>query len=344
MNDKASGYLTSFVLAVGALCSFAGGVPAYGAPIQYTLNVDGGNTVGSIGGAVFTQGIMILTFTGDTNDIIPFDVPASGTVPETVGYVLLKGQATVFIYDLANGASYQATFLPSGGIYVGVDNTNNGFGFGSGGVPPSDPAFPGPIGYPQLFLPPGTGTLAAWNLATPLSLVGYGVGCTAFPLTCANVGPPLATTAGDLILDHQGIAAASLQVQLLEIPFSSFSARANGSLTRSGYFSLQGTVALGTGGAPFNPTTDAIALQFGPFSASLPPGSLQVTGPGAFTYTGTVSGSPFTLHLTQVANGVYRLRAAASHVNLRGTTNPVTVTLTIGSNTGSTTVRVQTDN
>jgi hypothetical protein len=343
MTTTLSGHVVRFAWAICAAVSFVCVPPAHAAGIRYTLTVYGGNTAGSIGGHAFTQGIMVLTFTGDTDDIIPFDVPATATVPkETRGHMLLTGEATVTIYDLATKASYNATFLPSARIYVGVDNTNYGFGFGSGGVPPSNPAFPGPVGYPQAFIPPGKEPLASWNLAKPLTIFGWGISCTAFPFTCADAGPPLATTKGNLILNHQIAASASLEVQLISVPFSSFSARASGSLVSSGYFALEGTFALGGGGEAFDPATDAIALKFGPFSASLPAGSLHAAGRGSWTYSGTVSGSLFTLRLTQVANRVYEVRASAHPVNLKGVTNPVGLHLRIGSNSGSTTVKVAT--
>jgi hypothetical protein len=348
MTTTLSGHFVRFASAICAAASFVCAPPSHADGIRYTLTVYGGNTAGSIGGHAFTQGIMVLTFTGDTDDIIPFDVHASATVPkETRGRVLLTGEATVFIYDLATNASYNATFLPRAGIYVGVDNTNHGFGFGSGGVPPTvngmpNPAFPGPIGYPQLFFNGELEPLGSWNLASPLTInyPAWGVSCTAFPRTCADHGPPLATTKGNLILDHQTNASASLEVQLMSIPFSSFSARASGSLVSSGSFALEGTFALGGGGEPFDPATDAIALKFGPFSASLRAGSLHAAGRGSWTYSGTVSGSRFTLRLTQVANRVYEVRASAHPVNLKGVTNPVRLDLKVGSNSGSTTVKV----
>jgi hypothetical protein len=227
---------------------------------------------------------------------------------------------------------------------VGVDNTNYGFGFGSGGVPPTlngipNPAFPGYVGYPQLFTQ-GVGILGSWHLATPLTISGWGISCTRYPFKCADPGPPLATTAGNLILNHQDVAAASLDVQLVSIPFSSFSATASGSLVSSGSFALEGTFALGGGGEAFDPATDAITLKFGTFSASLRAGSLHAAGRGSWTYSGTVSGSRFTLRLTQVANRVYEVHASASPVNLKGVTNPVKIRLTVGSNSGSTTVKV----
>jgi hypothetical protein len=345
MTTTLSGHFVRFAWAVCVAVSFLCVPPAHAGGIKYTLTVYGGNTAGSIGGHAFTQGIMVLTFTGDTDDIIPFDVPATATLKGARGHVLLTGEATVFIYDLATNASYNATFLPSAGIYVGVDNTNYGFGFGSGGVPPTlngipNPAFPGSTGYPQLFTQ-GVGILGSWNLAGPLpTLNGWGVSCTAYPFTCADPGPPLATTKGNLILNHQTNASASLEVQRMSIPFSSFSATASGSLVTSGHFTLTGTFALGGGGETFDPATDAITLKFGTFSASLRAGSLHAAGRGSWTYSGTVSGSRFTLRLTQVANRVYEVHASASPVNLKGVTNPVKIRLTVGSNSGSTTVKV----
>jgi hypothetical protein len=133
-----------------------------------------------------------------------------------------------------------------------------------------------------------------------------------------------------------------MEAQLISIPFSSFSATASGSLVSSGHFSLDGTFALGGGGEAFDPATDAFALKFGPFSASLRAGSLQAAGRGIWTYSGTVSGSPFKLRLRQLAARVYEVHASACRVNLKGVTNPVKIHLRVGSNTGSTTVKVVT--
>jgi hypothetical protein len=186
------------------------------APIQYTLAVDGGNTSGTIGGVAFTQGVETLQFTGDTKDVLPYTVPNISTTGTTSGYILLKGTATITIYDLANGNSYQATFLPAAGIFVSIDNTHVSVGFGSFGVPPGSPGFPGLVAYPEGML--GQGTVATdpfgtWDLRSSLGWQpGWTISDAGFPLgPDVKVGPALATTAGALIFNQQFIASSSFE-------------------------------------------------------------------------------------------------------------------------------------
>jgi hypothetical protein len=90
------------------------------------------------------------------------------------------------------------TFLPSDGIYIGIDNFNAGVGFGSFGVPPSSSSFPGQPAYP-FGMSGRDGFVLSYNLRGNETEHGPGFSCVDFPNTC--LAPiPLATTAGDLIL------------------------------------------------------------------------------------------------------------------------------------------------
>ena len=83
-----------------------------------------------------------------------------------------------------------------------------------------------------------------------------------------------------------------------------------------------------------NPLTQAVALQVGPFSATIPPGSFKQTGP-AFTFAGVIIGVNLQALIAPTGTLRYAFAAAAENPNLTGTTNPVPVTLTIGSDSGA---------
>jgi len=312
-------------------------------PIVYTLAVDGGNTSGSIGGNTFTQGIVALTFTGDTDDVIPYSVPNVSTTGTTTGYLLLKGKASIWIYDIANGNTFSADFLPAAGIYVSTDNTHNSVGFGSFGVPPSDPAFPGPVTYPEGYL--GSSINSPWatyDLKSNLSNVqGWAISCSNFPVGCDPTGPALATTAGDLFLDHQGIALSYFTAQIQSIPFASFNAKgvAAGAKPHSS-FALSGSLTLGTASTGFNPATDAFSLQFGPYSVSLPAGSFKTKAGGVLEFAGALSGVILDVRLIPAGTGTYRFTVAAARVDLTGLANPASVQLNLGDNVGTANVTV----
>ena len=86
--------------------------------------------------------------------------------------------------------------------------------------------------------------------------------------------------------------------------------------------------------ASINPLAQAVALQVGPFSATIPAGQFKQFGP-LFTFAGVISGVNVQALIAPTGTLRYAFLAAAEHPNLTGTTNPVPVTLTIGNDTGT---------
>jgi hypothetical protein len=323
---------------MGLLCGLCAGA-ATAAPIQYTLIVDGGNTVGTLGGIPFTQGIVTLQFVGDTGDVMPFTVSNAPDPGTTSGYILLKGQATIDIYDLANGASYSASFLPLAGIYVSTDNTHLSVGFGSFGVAPGSPSFPGLPVYPEGML--GCCSLATYDLKSGLaSTQGWSISDAGFPAYTA-VGPPLPTSAGALVLNEQGIAYSFFEAQILSYPFASLVASAHAASTVHGRFAIAGGLTFAAGSNGFNNATDALTVQFGPYSATLPGGSLVAGEDGELRYSGVVAGAQVNVRLypSRGGNG-YRFHISASGVDLSGLNKLATLKLGLGDNSGSITLGV----
>jgi hypothetical protein len=129
------------VLLLAALLAFT--AETRGVPITYTLEVyrtpgvpSGTSPSGKLGAISFggSNGDVILTFTfeGDTANVIPF---TTTTTPPASGFEILIGVASVEVKDANSGViSAQGIFSPSAGIFVSVDNTNHGMGFGSFGT------------------------------------------------------------------------------------------------------------------------------------------------------------------------------------------------------------------
>jgi hypothetical protein len=319
-----------------------GATVAQATPIVYTMEVVGGNTTGTLGGVPISEGLVTITFTGDTRDIIPYSVPNVTTAGNTTGYILLKGTATLYIYDLANNAQYSTEFLPSAGIYVSLDTTHNSVGFGSFGVPPTDAAFPGPVAYPEGFLGNTTGPWATWDMTTNLAWqTGYAISCSNFPVSCASPGPALPTAMGDLILNQQSIALAYFEAQLQQAPFAALTGRVSVSgLTTRSNFNLSGSLTLNAAGSPFNPVTDAFSIELGPYQASLPAGSFRTRSDGSFAFSGSILGNLLTIHLVPGTAGNYTFTVATTRVDLTGLVDPAPLTLTFGANTGTANIPV----
>jgi hypothetical protein len=188
--------LTARLCAVAALSVWAFAPQADAMPVTYELDVVGSDVSGSLGATTFSNALMFLTFKADTTKVIPYSRPKAS------GYDVLVGTATVIIRDDSGGIIGQATFLPSAGIYVGVDNTNNGIGFGSFGVPPTDPSFPGQPAYPSSMIPLNPyPNVTTYNLRSNFSTGGDAISCVNFPAAC-GAAIALPTTSGDLILNQ----------------------------------------------------------------------------------------------------------------------------------------------
>ena len=74
-----------------------------------------------------------------------------------------------------------------------------------------------------------------------------------------------------------------------------------------------------------------------PNATTVPPGSFKKTG-ALFTFAGVIDGVNLQALIFPTGTLRYAFAAAAEHPNLTGTKNPVPVTLTIGNDTGMTSV------
>jgi hypothetical protein len=94
---------------------------------------------------------------------------------------------------------------------------------------------------------------------------------------------------------------------------------------------------------PINPLAQPVTFQVGTLALTIPPGSFTGTVTasafGPFFFTGTING--VSLHAAIAPTGAKRFtfQAGAQNASLTGTKNPVPVTLTIGNNKGTASVK-----
>jgi YVTN family beta-propeller protein len=124
------------------------------------------------------------------------------------------------------------------------------------------------------------------------------------------------------------------------VPFLAFNAKLViqfGSLPNLDAFGL-GSGFMLSGTAPaINPLTAPVTLQIGTFSTTIPSGSFKKDG-SSFVFAGSVGGVDLGARITPTGTLRYTFDAGAKGANLTGTTNPVQVMLTIGDDSGATSV------
>jgi hypothetical protein len=323
-------------------------------PITYTLFVGGGNATGSVGSldasgqctapacTAFSNAYVTLTFDGDTADVFTFTVP--GPNGDVTGAEISQGTATFAIVDFSHVIA-QGTFLPGAGIFVSVDQTNDGVGFGSHALPLGDPGFPGEPVYPYALLT-SKDAVAGYDLGKSdtvndffrpgfaISCLGFGVGpCEADPTRLA-----LPTTAGDLVLYNVNIASASFTAHPhpAVTPFAAFDASVE---IRGGSFQVQGRFTLDPASDGIDPTGEDATLAVGPYQVDIPAGSFRATRGGGYKFEGAVDGVQLEVKISPRGGSNFRLEAQGKRADLSGVDEPVAVTLTIGNDTGSTSAR-----
>jgi hypothetical protein len=126
------------------------------------------------------------------------------------------------------------------------------------------------------------------------------------------------------------------------VPFSAFGVKLAievGKSPNPGAFELLSVYTLGQSSNGINPVAEPVTFQIGTFATTIPAGSFAGTGFGPFTFGGVVDGVNLQVRIEPTGTKRYNLKAEARHPNLIGTVNPVPVTLTIGNNGGTVSVK-----
>ncbi len=125
------------------------------------------------------------------------------------------------------------------------------------------------------------------------------------------------------------------------VPFASFHPSLAIDNGKHPGFVLTSIFTLGSGTSGLNPATEAMTLQIANYTLALPAGSFHQlwTGSNApYAYEGTVNGTKVVLGLASLGNNTFTFDAAGAPGSFSGVKNPVTITLTFGSDSGTTPV------
>jgi uncharacterized delta-60 repeat protein len=125
------------------------------------------------------------------------------------------------------------------------------------------------------------------------------------------------------------------------VPFSAFRAKlkiALGAEANDDAFDMEARFTLGADSNGINPLTDGVNLQIGTFSTTLPAGSFIEVTKRRFEFQGIINGVAFEAVIQSLDHGRFLIKVERRRVDLTGTVNPVPVILTIGNDTGSTSV------
>jgi hypothetical protein len=147
--------------------------------------------------------IVTITFIADTANIVPFDVPGAS------GYENFTGQGSVNLFNDQTGESLSANFDP-GQIYVSVDQTNSGIGFGSA----VGPTYP-------LGVYAGTPSIpySSYDLTSDFTVFNaFAWFCPAGTCTLGVAGPDLGTDQGPLSITPTGpVFGSSFSATVIEV-------------------------------------------------------------------------------------------------------------------------------
>lgn len=105
------------------------------------------------------------------------------------------------------------------------------------------------------------------------------------------------------------------------------------------------TFTLGAGSNGIELSKEAVSLRVtggaGAYSVTIPAGSFKADRSGAFRFQGSINKVKLDATIRQVRSGDFEFEMETEGANLKGFSNPVTVTLTIGDDGGSRTVKAE---
>lgn len=102
---------------------------------------------------------------------------------------------------------------------------------------------------------------------------------------------------------------------------------------------LLSNFTLGQGSDGINPATEPVTLRIANFTTTIPAGSFRKGRTGVYAFAGKINNVSIEALIAPLGNNRFGFQAAAYGANLSGTQNPVTVELTIGNDSGTTSVK-----
>jgi hypothetical protein len=148
----------------------------------------------------------------------------------------------------------------------------------------------------------------------------------------------------EIRLSNNALSPSGFLVALPIVPFHAFSAKlqiAFGSAPNQDSFDLKSSFTLSSTAPAINPPTQAVTLQVGTFTVTIPAGSFKKNTKGYFSFAGVIGGVSLQVLIKPTVTLSYAFQAEATGASLAGTTNPVQVTLTIGDDSSTASVTAQ---
>lgn len=112
-----------------------------------------------------------------------------------------------------------------------------------------------------------------------------------------------------------------------------------------GEFELMITFTLGADNNGVDPSAETVSLRLSggtaAFSVTIPAGSFKKDGSGQFTFRGTINAVRAIVSIRPLPNDAFEFEIEGERVSLKGVANPVTVSLTIGDDSGSRSVKAK---
>jgi hypothetical protein len=112
-----------------------------------------------------------------------------------------------------------------------------------------------------------------------------------------------------------------------------------------GEIDMTATFALGAGSNGFDPSKEAVALQVrggtAAYSVTIPAGSFKSGKDGTFGFHGTITGVRLSALIRSLRGGTFEFSVETERAKLNGVANPVSVSLTLGDDGGSRSVRAR---
>ena len=185
-------------------------------------------------------------------------------------------------------------------------------------------------------VPVGSGP--TWVAVTPDGKRAYvtNTGTGSVPGTVSVIDTATNTVEAATIMVGKGPEGVGIVPPPVGVPFLAFNALLAIPPSLNA-FRLESSFTLGSTAPAINPVTQAVALQVGTFTTTIPPGSFKNVG-GKFPFVGVIGGVTLQVLIAPTGTLRYGFFAGASGASLAGTTSPVPVTLTIGNDTGTTSV------
>ena len=147
-----------------------------------------------------------------------------------------------------------------------------------------------------------------------------------------------------MILFRCGGVAGVFAAEALQ-PFASFTTREVDIDIEDGEIEVLASFTLGPGSNGLNIPQEAVTLQVtggtAAYSVTMPSGSFKMSKNGEFNFLGTINGVKIIASIRSSRAGAFEFEVETERANVKGIANPVTVSLRIGDDGGSRTVRAK---